>query len=190
MQQRWFLTSLSLAGLSLAQSDPAPGPLGEWTLSDVHRTKSADKTLCDWHFAVSESGSNSSSSGLGPASFVCDFNVTAATSQDCGASSWAAVPCTGDVEYTINGGHSTEGFLVITLLNQGRESQAFFGYTDGELDGAAAIQAQTRPAIHEYGVAKRVRGVDARHEESVDSSTAAAGNWTVQDMFRGTYLFF
>ncbi|KAI1762808.1 hypothetical protein GGR53DRAFT_399232 [Hypoxylon sp. FL1150] len=181
MQQRWFLSFLSLAGLSPAQADPAPGPFGDWTLSGVHRTKSADKTLCDWHFTVSQSagGSVTKSSAPGP-TFACAFNVTTASPGDCGLSSWSAYPCTGNAEYTINGGHNDEGFIVLTLLNQGKQSQAFFGYTDGELDGAAEIQAQTRPAIHEYMAVKR-DGVDERRWES---DGEPVGNWTVQDMFR------
>ncbi|XXH00150.1 hypothetical protein Hte_006492 [Hypoxylon texense] len=171
MQLRWLLGSLSLAGASLAA---ASDPLGEWTVSDVHRAKSADKTLCDWHLAVTDAGAP-------PSTFVCEFSVAAPGGQDCGASPFSAYPCSGNGQYSINGGHSSEGFVVLTVVDPGRETQAFFGFLDSDLDdGAADIQAQTKPVYHEFPPVNSK--TKARQAQGGDG--APAGNWTVQDMFR------
>lgn len=187
MQLRWLLGSLSLAGVSLAA---ASDPLGEWTVSDVHRTKSADNTICDWHFAVTDSSpatytNSSSTSGAASSTFVCEFNVTTPSGQDCGASSFSSYPCSGNGQYTINGGHSTEGFVVITLVNPASETQAFFGFLDSDLDAPSDIQEQTKPVYHEFPPVKANR-IKARQSEGGEGTPA--GNWTVEDMFRGTSL--
>ncbi|KAI0166906.1 hypothetical protein GGR52DRAFT_574870 [Hypoxylon sp. FL1284] len=169
MQLHWLFASLPLAGVTLAASDP----LGDWTVSDAHRTKSSGGAVCDWHFAVTTGGPGSS--------FACDFNVTAPGGQDCGASSFSSYPCTGNGQYTINGGHSSEGFVVITLLNAANETQAFFGFLDSDLDKAADIQAQTKPVYHEYGVGRRD---EVQMRRSDDADGTRAGNWSVHDMYR------
>ncbi|KAI1776294.1 hypothetical protein F4818DRAFT_440661 [Hypoxylon cercidicola] len=176
MQSRWLLAAFSVAGASLAA---ASDPLGVWSVSDMHRAKSADGTLCDWHFTVTDSRPIANYSASGPGStFVCEFNVTAPSGQDCGASPFSSYPCSGNSQYTINGGHSNEGFVVITLLNAVKRTQAFFGFLDSDLDAAADIEKQTRPVYHEFKSGK----MEARQTEGGDSTPT--GNWTVQDMFR------
>lgn len=65
--------------------------------------------------------------------------------QDCALNYFARSGCSGNSQFTVNGGHNDEGFVVLTLMDDAQDTEAFFGFTDSALDAKADIPEQTRP---------------------------------------------
>ena len=103
-------------------------------------------TASFWHLVVADSTPV-------PSKFICEFVAPAAPGQDCGVANWSHSTCSGNSQYTVNGGHSDEGFVVITLVNGAQRTQSFFGFTDSDLDRRTPVvdvvrQQQERRGAH------------------------------------------
>lgn len=138
MKFSWLPSLILFAGLTAASLAASLQPAGEWIVSNAGRTKSNSDTLCTWHFTVTDT----TSGGHTNSTFDCNFNVTAQPGADCGLTSFQDY-CSGNESFTVGGGHSELGFVVIVLENKDQKSQAFFGFSDGALDTGAEISQQS-----------------------------------------------
>ncbi|KAI2463772.1 hypothetical protein F4781DRAFT_415446 [Annulohypoxylon bovei var. microspora] len=172
---RFLFFLFSSATVCLAAS---VGPTGELTVSDARRTKLRNNTLCYWHFTVTNSSLEADTIDI----FSCDFNVRAVDGADCGVASFQD-SCSGNSSFTVNGGHSDKGFVVIVLVDKAQGSQAYFAFSDGALDTASNISQQTKP-ISPLENTRRRDLVVGRQENG--NSTPSTTEWKVEDLFRGT----
>ncbi|KAI1100149.1 hypothetical protein F4804DRAFT_319801 [Jackrogersella minutella] len=176
MKMPW-LSSFILSGFMVGSLAASVQPVGEWTVSDAHRTKSQNNTLCTWHFTVADYHAATNTSNI----FDCDFNVTAASGSDCGVASFQDA-CTGNSSFAVNGGHSELGFVVVVLVNEVQGSQAYFGFSDGALDTASEIVQQTKP-VYPQGITQQDEVVVQRQDSG--NNTPSDTEWKVEDLFRG-----
>ncbi|KAK8029984.1 hypothetical protein PG993_011275 [Apiospora rasikravindrae] len=154
--------------------------IGEWTVSSAQRIRSADNTTCNWSFHIQ--GNSSIGDGIFMAPIVCKFAAHAARGQDCGLAPVTQVNCDGSDVWQVNTGHSDLGFTVMVLVNQPLYSDAFFGFSDEDLDARNDIAAQTESAYpigaNKRGLATKLRG------RAVSSLDAKSQMWLVEDVMR------
>ncbi|KAI1505622.1 hypothetical protein F5X99DRAFT_428741 [Biscogniauxia marginata] len=168
----------ALAAITSATEGPIVNPVSKWTVSEVHRSKWLDNTLCAWHMVVGAPTSPDVTPP--PAPYVCDFDVISPAGEDCGLHPLSSHNCTGDRALSIGGGHSDQGFVVMVLVDADEGFQAYFGFSDADLDAAADIPAQTASARPISSRALRARDRDEISDEG--NSTA----WIVENMYRHT----
>ncbi|OTA67272.1 hypothetical protein K449DRAFT_389989 [Hypoxylon sp. EC38] len=179
MKLSWLLSPIFLTGFNAVSMAASPQPIGEWTVSNASRTKSNSNTLCSWHLTVTDTTSGGNTKNI----FNCNFNVTAQPGDDCGLTSFQDY-CSGNESFTVNGGHSELGFVVIVLANKDENSQAFFGFSDGDLDTGSEISQQTKP-IYPQAIVQREEMIVRR--DGVSGSQTSATEWKVEGLFRGKY---
>ncbi|KAI0599141.1 hypothetical protein F4775DRAFT_128518 [Biscogniauxia sp. FL1348] len=124
---------LPLSTLAVLASASASASHTTWTAHDVRRTKSADLTLCTWHLEIDMANSTTT---------ICHFSVPSPAGSDCGLQPLGDRNTCGPGPLVVGGGHSDQGFVVVVAVDEGRGTQAYFGFADADLDGAAAIPAQ------------------------------------------------
>ncbi|KAK8062362.1 hypothetical protein PG997_014459 [Apiospora hydei] len=125
-------------GVALAEKT-----IGTWTLSDVHRTRSPDNTTCNWNFTITASEIR----GARPPA-QCAFTVRGTKALGCDKRDLGDVTCTdGATQYDVGGGWSSQGFVVISVVNPTENAQAYFGYSDAQLNGGGDLPAQDKDAI-------------------------------------------
>ncbi|KAH9909627.1 hypothetical protein F4778DRAFT_6758 [Xylariomycetidae sp. FL2044] len=122
--------------------------IGTWAVSNVTRHKTADNSTCIWNMVVNDSHAHPKDPS---AAFECVFQVMAGDGrpgrdQNCGLSSFRESACSGNPVYTVGGGHSDMGFVVMVLLNNQLGAQAYYGFSDAELNAGANISTQNKPA--------------------------------------------
>ncbi|KAI1390824.1 uncharacterized protein F4822DRAFT_164080 [Hypoxylon trugodes] len=146
-------------------------PIGEWTISDTFRVKTQDSTICNWQFHVADSSQGSDAINA----FDCEFDVTADSGTDCATKSFQTV-CSSNDSFSINGGHSSMGFIVMVLVNVDQKSEAYFGFSDDALDSGSEISKQTKPVYPQ--------GVTPPSSVSARQDGGNTTEWTVEDLFR------
>ncbi|KAI1214734.1 uncharacterized protein F4807DRAFT_404369 [Annulohypoxylon truncatum] len=149
---------------------------GDLSVSDVRRTKYQDNTTCTWHFTVINSTSEAGMTDI----FSCNFDVRVVEGTDCGAASFEN-SCSNNSSYTVNGGHSDQGFVVIVLVNNDQGSLAYFAFSDEDLDSASKVSNQTMPTYPQATTQRRDLIVGRQDSNSTPSST----EWKIEDLFRG-----
>ncbi|KAK7959527.1 uncharacterized protein PG986_004381 [Apiospora aurea] len=146
---------LAMLALFTQAAEPAKS-IGEWTVSSAQRIRSANNTTCNWSFHIQ--GNSSIGGGIFMAPIVCN-----------------------DI-WQVNTGHSDLGFTVMVLVNQPLYSDAFFGFSDKDLDARNDIAAQTSDAYpngaNKRGLATKVRG------RAVPNPDAEPQTWLVEDVVR------
>ncbi|KAI0884343.1 uncharacterized protein GGS22DRAFT_22307 [Annulohypoxylon maeteangense] len=150
---------------------------GQLTVSDTRRTKLQHNTICAWHFTVINSTSGADTTDI----FSCNFNVKVVEGTDCGVASFET-SCSANSSYTVNGGHSDQGFVVVVLVNNAENSLAYFAFSDDDLDAASHISNQTMPT-YPQATAQRRDLIVGRQDNG--NSTPSSTAWKVEDMFRG-----
>ncbi|CAJ2507526.1 Uu.00g087120.m01.CDS01 [Anthostomella pinea] len=192
-------TTLLLSGL-LAVAIPLPSAdsdsdaaTGQWMVSDAHRTKSSNNTVCSWHLRLSDPAPAPNTPGSPTTTYTCDFTVVAPPGQDCGDRSWTVAKCSGNNAFVINGGHSPLRFVVMVIVNAVEKSQAFFGFPDLKLDTNTTIAPQivarkplgassSSSSSASAAAAARAALADFHHGPRFENTTAA--EWTVANMYR------
>ncbi|KAI1138640.1 hypothetical protein F5Y05DRAFT_45564 [Hypoxylon sp. FL0543] len=177
MHLSWLPPFTFLAGFVAVSLAASGQPLGEWTVSNASRKRSQINTLCTWHFTVTDNTSGGHTNNV----FDCDFNVTAQPGADCGLTSFQDY-CSGNEAFTVNGGHSELGFVVVVLADTVQKSQAFFGFGDDALDSGSEIVQQTKPVYAQTTVKRDDISVPRDGGSAV---VANATEWIVEDLFRG-----
>ncbi|KAI1458500.1 hypothetical protein F4805DRAFT_474471 [Annulohypoxylon moriforme] len=149
---------------------------GELTVFDARRTKLQHNTICAWHFSVI----NSTAGGETTDVFSCNFNVRVMEGTDCGVASFEN-SCSSNSSYTVSGGHSDQGFVVVVLINNAHGSLAYFGFSDDDLDSASNISNQTNPT-YPQGTAQQRDLIAGRQDNG--NNTPSSTEWKVEDLFR------
>ncbi|KAI2780344.1 hypothetical protein F4815DRAFT_499851 [Daldinia loculata] len=153
-----------------------PQPVGNWTLSNAVRTRSAGNETCDWKFLLSQSEAPSNS-----APTLCQFTVNADNGHDCDTATFSGVACNGTERYSINGGHAPEGFIVMVLLDLEENVEAYFGFDDKALNKGAHIPEQIIAAYPpKTSGSPRARSLLERPLLARENGTT----WTVKNMYR------
>ncbi|KAI0896086.1 hypothetical protein F4806DRAFT_496210 [Annulohypoxylon nitens] len=168
-----FLFSAGLVAAGIATSVESSSEL---SISDVRRTKVDSNATCVWHFTVINSTSDAGTNDI----FSCNFDVRAVPGTDCGVASFES-SCKSNSSYTINGGHSDQGFVVIVLVNSAQGSMAYFAFTDDELDSGSKISNQTQP-VYPHALAQTGDLLVGRQDDG--NNTPSSTEWKVEDMFR------
>ncbi|KAI1799961.1 hypothetical protein F4811DRAFT_567508 [Daldinia bambusicola] len=162
----------------LAQGDkhPQPQAVGNWTLSNASRTRSAGNETCDWKFVLSQSEAPPDTPPT-----VCRFTVDADNGHNCDTVTFSGAACNGTERYSVNGGHAPEGWIVMVLLDIEENVEAYFGFDDKALNAGAHIPEQIMAAYppKTYN-GHRARGLGEKTPFSRDDGTT----WTVENMFR------
>ncbi|KAK7912029.1 hypothetical protein PG985_014510 [Apiospora marii] len=173
----FVITSL-LAFAHSAWADDQP-PVGTWTLSNVRRSRSPDNTTCNWSFALEASEIK----GARPPA-QCKFEVRGTKELGCDKHDLGNVPCTDGVShYSIGGGWSNQGFVVISIVNPDENAQAYFGYSGEALNsnnGSGPLPSQDKEA---YRIASRVLRRAGVEKSSRGVEDAAV--WTISSLIRG-----
>ncbi|KAI1376593.1 hypothetical protein F4677DRAFT_445389 [Hypoxylon crocopeplum] len=175
MKLSWLSCTFILAGLTAA-SLATGGSVGEWTVFDARRTKSQDNKFCAWQFALVDSSPEANAS----IAFQCDFDVTTPSGEDCGLGSFSNNSCSGNEAFSINGGHSDLGFVVMLLIHLDQRSQAWYGFADSALDSGSVIPQQIKQS---YPLGNTRRN-EIAVRQSGGGSYGPPTKWTVEDMFR------
>ncbi|KAK6951755.1 hypothetical protein Daesc_006278 [Daldinia eschscholtzii] len=160
----------------LVRGDEHPQPVGNWTVSNVSRTRSAGNETCDWKFQFSQSEAPPDT----PPTF-CQFTVDADNGHNCDTVTFSGAACNGTERYSVNGGHAPEGFIVMVLLDIEENVEAYFGFDDTALNTGAHIPEQTMNAYPPKSPSKpRARNVLEKPLLPRDNETT----WTVKNMYR------
>ncbi|KAK6836693.1 hypothetical protein PG987_007188 [Apiospora arundinis] len=180
---------ITLAILALfAQAEEPPKSIGEWTVSSAQRTRSADNTTCNWTFHIHGNSSIGDAADMAP--IVCKFASHSDPGHDCGLATVTQVGCEGSDIWQVNTGHSDMGFTVMVLVNGPLYSEAFYGFSDQDLDARNDIAAQT---VSAYPIgAENKRGVASfRGRTAAPRSDAVAAAvepkpqaWLVEEVIR------
>lgn len=157
--------------------------IGEWTVSSAQRIRSADNTICNWTFNIHGNSSIGDETDMTP--IVCNFAARSDPGRDCGLAAVAQVNCEGSDIWQANTGHSDMGFTVLVLVNQPLYSEAYYGFSDQDLDARNDIAAQTKSA-YPIGAVKKRRLAETRDRAPSQSFAAKAQPeaWLVEDVIR------
>ncbi|KAK8116597.1 uncharacterized protein PG998_004878 [Apiospora kogelbergensis] len=157
--------------------------IGEWTVSSAQRIRSADNTICNWTFNIHGNSSIGDETDMTP--IVCDFAAHSDPGRDCGLAAVTQVNCEGSDIWQANTGHSDMGFTVLVLVNQPLYSEAYYGFSDQDLDARNDIAAQTKSA-YPIGAVKKRRLAETRDRAPSQSFAAKAQPeaWLVEDVIR------
>lgn len=160
-------------------AEPAKS-VGDWTVANAQRIRSADNTTCNWSFHVQ---GNSSIGGdityMTP--IDCKFAAHSAAGQDCGLVTTSQVDCEGSGVWQVNTGNSDMGFTVMVLVNGPLYSEAYFGFSDRDLDARNDIAAQTSSA---YPIGANRRGLAEVRGRALSKPDAKPEMWLVKDVVR------
>lgn len=162
-----------------AHATEPPKSVGDWTVANAQRIRSADNTSCNWSFHVQGNSSIGGDAFLTP--IDCKFAAHSAAGQDCGLVTISQVNCEGSDVWQVNTGHSDMGFTVMVLVNMPLYSQAYFGFSDRDLDARNDIAAQTSSA---YPIGANKRGLAEVRGRAPSKPDAQLETWLVKDVVR------
>ncbi|KAI8958642.1 hypothetical protein F5Y11DRAFT_335566 [Daldinia sp. FL1419] len=161
---------------ALAQGQGHRQPVGNWTLWNASRSRSAGNETCHWNFQFTQSEARSSNPT------ICRFEVGADDGHNCDTTSFSGIACSGTERYSVNGGHAPEGFIVMVLLDIEENVEAYFGFDDKALNSGAHIPEQIMAAYPP--TAPKPSGAPSLSKiPELEGYNITL--WTVENMYRG-----